>query len=60
MNRHVQTFLNDLDKSLEKELNSSLNLLGSKLASLSTQFVKDYKPLTIALQDLIQTTRLRL
>jgi phage-related protein len=57
MNGNIKEFLNKLDNNLSTELNNSLNLLGSKLASLSEKFVKDYEPLTNKLHNLIQATR---
>jgi ABC-type transporter Mla subunit MlaD len=57
MNGHLKIFLEKLDETLQKELNNSLNLLGSKLATLSDKFVNDYEPLTKNLHDLIQAIR---
>jgi ABC-type transporter Mla subunit MlaD len=43
-----------LDEQLGEELNKSLRTLGSQLASLSNQFVKDYTPLTEQLRKVVQ------
>lgn len=43
-----------LDEQLGEELNKSLRSLGSQLASLSSQFVKDYTPLTEQLRKVVQ------
>ncbi|MCX7983497.1 MAG: hypothetical protein N3A63_01140 [Bacteroidetes bacterium] len=42
-----------LDQQLGDELNKSLRTLGSQLASLSNQFVKDYTPLTEKLKEVV-------
>ncbi len=42
-----------LDEQLGEELNKSLRTLGSQLASLSNQFVKDYSPLTEQLRKVV-------
>ena len=43
-----------LDKQMSEELSRALELMGSKLTSLSNQFVKDYEPLTKELTKLVQ------
>lgn len=47
----------DFDKQMQQELQRSLELLGSNLASLSEKFVADYSPLTDKLRDLVNATR---
>jgi hypothetical protein len=42
-----------LDRSLEEELGKALDLLGGSLVALSEKFVKDYTPITEALQRLM-------
>ena len=46
-----------LDKSLQKELNDSLESLGRQLASLSNRFVEDYGPLTDRLREVVQMSK---
>ena len=46
-----------LDKSLQKELNDSLESLGRQLASLSNRFVEDYGPLTDRLREVVQISK---
>ena len=40
---------------MSEELSRALELMGSKLTSLSNQFVKDYEPLTKQLSSLVQS-----
>ena len=44
-----------LDKQMSEELSRALELMGSKLTSLSNQFVQDYEPLTKQLTNLVQS-----
>ena len=44
-----------LDKQMSEELSRALELMGSKLTSLSNQFVKDYEPLTKQLSNLVKS-----
>jgi ABC-type transporter Mla subunit MlaD len=46
--------IKNLDTELGKELNKSLESLGSQLTSLSQHFVNDYKPLTEKLKELVR------
>ena len=46
--------IKNLDNELGKELNKSLESLGSHLTTLSKHFVDDYKPLTEQLRKLLQ------
>ena len=48
-----------LDKQMSEELSRALELMGSKLTSLSNQFVKDYEPLTKQLSNLVQSLNQR-
>ncbi len=48
-----------LDKQMSEELSRALELMGSKLTSLSNQFVKDYEPLTKQLSSLVQSLNQR-
>ena len=48
-----------LDKQMSEELSRALELMGSKLTSLSNQFVKDYEPLTKQLSSLVQNLNQR-
>ncbi len=47
----------ELDRGLEVELKKALDGLGSQLASLSAQFVKDYTPLTQKLADVVRLAK---
>ena len=47
----------NLDRTLQKELNDSLELLGRQLASLSNRFVEDYSPLTEKLQKIVEISK---
>ena len=40
---------------MSEELSRALELMGSKLTSLSNQFVKDYEPLTRQLSNLVKS-----
>jgi hypothetical protein len=42
---------------LQSELTKALAQLGSQLASLSSQFVNDYGPLTQQLREVVQIAR---
>lgn len=42
-----------LDKALQEELKRALETMGKHLASLSNQFVQDYRPLTERLRDVV-------
>lgn len=50
----VQNSIEAIDKGLEEELSKALNSLAGSLASLSTKFVNDYKPLTERLREIIK------
>ena len=43
-----------LDAALQEELRKSLEMMGGHLASLSNQFVNDYRPLTEQLKQIVQ------
>ncbi len=47
----------NLDRTLQKELNDSLESLGRQLASLSNRFVEDYSPLTEKLQKIVEISK---
>lgn len=47
----------DFDQQMQQELQRSLGLLGSNLASLSEKFVSDYTPLTDKLRTLVNASR---
>ena len=47
----------DFDQQMQQELQRSLELLGSNLASLSEKFVADYSPLTEKLRALVNASR---
>ena len=47
----------NLDRTLQKELNDSLEALGRQLASLSNRFVEDYSPLTEKLKKIVEISR---
>jgi hypothetical protein len=47
----------NLDRSLQKELNDSLEALGRQLASLSNRFVEDYSPLTEKLKKIVEISK---
>jgi DNA repair exonuclease SbcCD ATPase subunit len=47
----------ELDKMLGDELSKSLNTMSSQLASLSSQFTKDYTPLTEKLRDVVRIAK---
>ncbi len=47
----------NLDRTLQKELNDSLQALGRQLASLSNRFVEDYTPLTEKLQKIVEISK---
>ena len=47
----------NLDRTLQKELNNSLESLGRQLASLSNRFVDDYTPLTEKLQKIVEISK---
>ena len=47
----------DFDQQMQQELQRSLELLGSNLASLSEKFVSDYSPLTDKLRALVDASR---
>jgi DNA anti-recombination protein RmuC len=62
LNSHIRQATEDskkqivaLDKALEEELTKSIETLGRQLTALSQQFVKDYTPLTLRLQQLVRT-----
>jgi len=44
-----------LDESMEKEVTRIIELMGTKLSSLSEKFVNDYTPLTNNLSNLINS-----
>jgi DNA anti-recombination protein RmuC len=61
LNSHIRQATEDskkqivaLDKALEEELTKSIETLGRQLTALSQQFVKDYTPLTLKLQQLVR------
>ncbi len=43
-----------LDKSIQDELNRTMELFARQLASISSQFVKDYTPLTERLREVVR------
>lgn len=47
----------NLDRTLQKELNESLEALGRQLASLSNRFVEDYSPLTEKLKKIVEISK---
>lgn len=53
----IGTQFETLDENLQKELQRALEILGSKLASLSEKFVDDYRPLTESLREVVQLAR---
>lgn len=44
-----------LDESMEKEVTRIIELMGTKLGSLSEKFVNDYTPLTVSLSNLVKS-----
>lgn len=50
----IQSQFGELDRQLGNELSKALNTMGSKLASLSQQFVNDYQPLTERLREVVR------
>jgi len=50
----LQHLFSEFDKQLQEELTKSLVSLGTALASLSQQFVSDYKPLTDQLRSVVR------
>ena len=56
--QNINTQVDILRDGLEEALTKSLNGLVNQLTSLSHQFVKDYTPLTIELQRLVETARI--
>jgi DNA anti-recombination protein RmuC len=61
LNSHIRQATEDtkkqiiaLDKALEEELTKSIETLGRQLTALSQQFVRDYTPLTLKLQQLVK------
>lgn len=52
--RLLEEQVTKLDQALEAELTNSMKTMANQLASLSNQFVSDYKPLTEKLAQLVQ------
>ncbi len=56
-NSNLQTSVNNINELLTTTLNTSLESLGEQLATVSEKFVKDYTPLTIELQKLVELSK---
>lgn len=50
----IRISIEGIDKGLEEELSKALNSLAGSLASLSSKFVEDYKPLTDRLREIVR------
>mgnify|MGYP002847797742 FL=1 len=48
-----------LDESMQKEVTRIIEIMGSKLTSLSNKFVEDYTPLTSQLANLVQSLNIK-
>ena len=52
-NQIIENSFTKFDKQMQDEIERCIRTMGSHLASLSEKFVKDYKPLTTNLQELL-------
>lgn len=50
----IETRFDNFDQQMEQELRRALELMGSKLTSLSNKFVNDYTPLTEQLKQVVE------
>lgn len=53
--KQLQENLTNLESKLESTLNQSLSTLGQQLGSLSSQFAKDYEPITLNLKNILDS-----